>query len=50
MKLKESRLPGSGAVLLCVVAGVSKVLHSFEISACPLKNAASQTSKTCTFS
>jgi len=49
VKLKESRLLGSGAVL-CVVSGVSKVLQSSEISACPLKNTASQTSKTCIFS
>jgi len=42
MKLKESRLLTSGAVL-CVVSGVSKVLQSFEISAYPLKNIASQT-------
>jgi hypothetical protein len=49
MKLKESRLLGSGAVLLCVVSGVSKVLQSSEI-ACPLKNAASQTNKTCILS
>jgi hypothetical protein len=43
MKCKESRLLGSGAVLLCVVSGVSKVLQSFEISTYPLKNIASQT-------
>jgi hypothetical protein len=43
MKLKESWLLGIGAVWLCVVSGVSKVLQSFEISAYPLKNVASQT-------
>jgi len=43
MKLKESRLLRSGAVLLCVVSGVSKILQSSEISAYPLKNVASQT-------
>jgi len=43
MKLKESRLLRSGAVLLYVVSGVSKVLQFFETSAYPLKNIASQT-------
>jgi len=43
MKLKESRLLRSGAVLLCLVSGVLKIIQSSEISAYPLKNIASQT-------